>query len=59
VGIFETYFRSKGIKNPETSAKALAAVMHGIFLSYAYTGERDHVDLLRNTVIKFLIEKGV
>ncbi|MDP4093622.1 MAG: TetR/AcrR family transcriptional regulator [Bacillota bacterium] len=57
--IYEKYYVIKGIKNPKESAQALSAVMHGIFLSYAHSGDSAEVRLLRNTVIKTLIEKGI
>lgn len=57
--LYKNYFITQGQKNPEESAKALASVMHGAFINYAYSGNSEEIRLLRRTVVERLISEGV
>jgi AcrR family transcriptional regulator len=59
VNLYESYFRKKGIKNPQESAKALAAVVHGAFLNYACSDNAEEFKFIRDTVIDKLLTNGL
>lgn len=57
--LYLRYFNLKSVKNPSDSAKVLAALMHGTFMQYAYSGDSEEIRLIKDTVIKRLLEEGV
>ncbi len=57
--MFESYFRKKGINNPQESARALAAVVHGAFLNYACSDNVEEFKFVRDTVIDKLLKNGL
>lgn len=57
--MFLMYFKRKGVKHPEESAKVLTTLVHGAMLHAAMAGNMDDLHLLRRTVIEDIIMNGI
>lgn len=57
--IFEKCFKKSDFDKPKETAEILSIILHGAFLTFASSGNLHELMLLRKTVIKNLIEKGI
>ena len=57
--IYEKYFIQKKVSRPNESARALWALLHGSFLTYALSSDYDSLLFIRDTMINPLIDHGI
>jgi hypothetical protein len=54
-GLYERYYAEKGVPDPRESAMALGAVIHGAMLSFALSGNREEMRLVREKAIERML----
>jgi len=57
--IYVAHFKRAGIKNPEECARTLFILIHSALISYALTGNKEELQIVRKNVIEKMIDQGI